>query len=95
TMYERGAYFSVNASDSHGYAKANILNGEWYMFVANILVGDSIQGNTNMKILPPGFDSTTDADYIFITYRDDQTYVAYLIVYQWIFLNDYCFFKIN
>jgi len=52
------------------------------MFVANVLVGDSAPGNTNMKTPPPGFDSTTDGNHIFVTYRDDQAYAAYLIVYK-------------
>ncbi|CAF0757202.1 unnamed protein product [Rotaria sp. Silwood1] len=82
TAYGQGAYFSAKASYSHGYTKANTLNGERYMFVAYVLVGYSIQGNTNMKTPPPGFDSTTDGDHIFVTYRDDQAYAAYLIVYQ-------------
>jgi hypothetical protein len=52
------------------------------MFVANVLVGDYIKGDKNMKTPPLGFDSTTDGDHIFVTYRDDQAYAAYLIVYK-------------
>ncbi|CAF0990647.1 unnamed protein product [Rotaria sordida] len=82
TAYGQGAYFSTNASYSHKHAQTNTLNDERYMFVANVLVGDSIRGNINMKTPPSGFDSTTDGDHIFVTYRDDQAYAAYLIVYQ-------------
>ncbi len=52
------------------------------MFVVNVLVGDSIVGNFKMKTPPPGYDSTTDGNHIFVTYRDDQAYAAYLIVYK-------------
>ena len=35
-----------------------------------------------MKVPPVGYDSTTDGDHIFVIYRDDQAYAAYLIVYK-------------
>jgi poly [ADP-ribose] polymerase 7/11/12/13 len=82
TVYGQGAYFSANAKYSHSYAHANTLDGERCMFVANVLVGDSIKGNTSMKTPPAGYDSTTDGQHIFVTYRDDQAYAAYLIVYK-------------
>jgi hypothetical protein len=52
------------------------------MFVANVLVGNPAPGKQTMKTPPPGFDSTTDGNHIFVTYRDDQAYAAYLIVYK-------------
>jgi len=52
------------------------------MFVVNVLVGDSALGNPSMKTPPPGFDSTTDGNHIFVTYRDDQAYASYLIIYK-------------
>jgi hypothetical protein len=52
------------------------------MFVVNVIVGRSTPGNRQMKTPPLGFDSTTDGDHIFVTYRDDQAYAAYLIIYQ-------------
>ena len=52
------------------------------MFVTNVLIGDTTKGNSKMKTPPPGFDSTTDGNHIFVTYRDDQAYAAYLIVYK-------------
>ncbi len=58
------------------------MNGERHMFVANVLVGDSALGNRDMKTPPSGYDSTTDGNHIFVTYRDDQAYAAYLIVYK-------------
>ncbi|CAF4464247.1 unnamed protein product [Rotaria socialis] len=82
TAYGRGAYFSANAKYSNGYTKVTTSDAKKYMFVAYVLVGDCVRGNTNMKTPPAGFDSTTDGDHIFVTYRDDQAYAAYLIVYQ-------------
>lgn len=81
-VYGQGAYFSANAKYSHGFAPANTMNGERHMFVANVLVGDTIRGNKSMKTPPTGYDSTTDGDHIFVTYRDDQAYASYLIVYK-------------
>ena len=81
-VYGQGAYFSTNASYSHNYAIPNAPTGERYMFVVDVLVGDSIAGNKTMKTPPAGYDSTTDGKHIFVTYRDDQAYATYLIVYQ-------------
>jgi hypothetical protein len=52
------------------------------MFVVNVSVGDNVFGNSNMKTPSPEYDSTTDGNYIFITYCDDQAYATYLIVYK-------------
>lgn len=82
TVYGHGAYFSAKAIYSHNYAKPNPENGERSMFVVNVIVGNTIKGNSSMKTPPPGYDSTTDGDHIFVTYRDDQAYAEYLIVYQ-------------
>ena len=82
TLYGQGAYFSANAIYSHAYARANTSTGVRHMFVATVLVGDSIRGNDKMKVPPAGYDSTTDGSHIFVTYRDDQAYAEYLIVYK-------------
>ncbi|CAF3357209.1 unnamed protein product [Rotaria socialis] len=81
-VYGQGAYFSANAVYSHGYATPNQSNGERSMFVVNVIVGKTTRGNRSMKTPPAGFDSTTDDDHIFVTYRDDQAYAEYLIVYH-------------
>ncbi|CAF4755646.1 unnamed protein product, partial [Rotaria magnacalcarata] len=81
-VYGQGAYFSANAVYSHSYAKPSQSNGERFMFVVNVIVGNTIRGNSSMKTPPIGFDSTTDGDHIFVTYRDDQAYAEYLIVYH-------------
>ncbi|UJR25097.1 hypothetical protein I4U23_006458 [Adineta vaga] len=81
-VYGQGAYFSSDASYSHSYATKNATNDERCMFVADVLIGDTIQGNSKMKTPPAGYDSTTDGNHIFVTYRDDQAYASYLIVYK-------------
>ncbi|CAF4212254.1 unnamed protein product, partial [Rotaria sordida] len=58
------------------------VNNEGYMSATKVLVADGIRRNINMKTQRSVFDSTTDGDHIFVTYRDDQAYAAYLIVYQ-------------
>ena len=80
--YGQGAYFSAKAVYSHDDAHPNTLTDERHMFVATVLVGDSIRGNETMKTPPAGYDSTTDGSHIFVTYRDDQAYAEYLIVYK-------------
>ena len=52
------------------------------MFVVNVIVSNTTRGNSSMKTPPTGFDSTTDGDHIYVTYRDDQAYAEYLIVYR-------------
>jgi hypothetical protein len=52
------------------------------MFVARVLVGNTIKGNSSMKTRSVGYDSTTDGDHIFVTYHDAQTYAEYLIIFQ-------------
>ncbi|CAF3851388.1 unnamed protein product [Rotaria sordida] len=82
TLFGQGAYFSANACYSDSYATPSTQNGEQNMFVVKVIVGNSTRGNPNMKTPPAGFDSTTDEDHIFVTYRDDQAYAEYLIVYR-------------
>jgi hypothetical protein len=81
TVYGHGAYFSTKASYSHDYATPNARNHRC-MFLATVFIGDTIKGNDKMKIPPPGYQSTTDGDHIFVTYCDDQAYGAYLITYM-------------
>ncbi|UJR24483.1 hypothetical protein I4U23_005858 [Adineta vaga] len=81
TVYGKGAYFSTEATYSHGYALPNS-NGERCMFVVSVLVGKTTLGNTSMSTPPQGFDSTTDNKHIFVTYHDAQAYAEYLITYK-------------
>jgi hypothetical protein len=81
----------ADAVYSQGFARTNALNGKRHMFVTDVLVGDSVWRNKTMKTPPAGYDSTTDNDHIFVTYRDDQAYVAYLIVYKGLRADRYLF----
>ncbi|CAF3327022.1 unnamed protein product [Rotaria socialis] len=81
TLYGFGVYFSSDAAYSHGYTKSNA-NDERCMFLARVLIGETTQGNHKMKTRPPGFDSTTDGNHIFVTYHDAQALAEYLITYK-------------
>ena len=81
TLYGRGVYFSSKASYSHNYTTPNA-KGERNMFLALVLVGKTIQGNSNMRICPTGYETTTDGSHIFVTYYDTQAFGKYLITYK-------------
>lgn len=74
-------YFATNADYSHSYATANLAR-ERRMFVAKVLIGNSAQGNSSMKVCPAGYDSTTNGSNIFVVYHDAQSYAEYLITYK-------------
>lgn len=80
-QYGVGVYFSSNPAYSHGYTKKNS-RGERHMFVAQVLIGNTIKGDSSMKAPPPRYDSTTDGCHIFVTYHDAQAYAQYLITYK-------------
>lgn len=75
-----GVYFHRNAEYSDKYAKPNS-KGEKRMFFARVLIGRSCVGNASMKVLPQGYDSTTDGRNIFVIYHDAGAYADYLITY--------------
>ena len=81
TVYGVGVYFSTNASYSHGYTRESPATHKRCMFLTKVLIGKSILGNTQMRVPPRGYDSTTDNKHIFVTYHDDQAYAEYLITY--------------
>lgn len=74
-------YFSSDPKYCHQFAKPNS-NGEHFMFIAQVLIGKTILGNSSMKTRPPGYDSTTDENHLFVTYHDAQAYAQYLITYK-------------
>ncbi|CAF3846929.1 unnamed protein product [Rotaria sp. Silwood1] len=82
TSFGNGTYFTSDAAYAHSFTHANTLNGERCMFLATVVLGETTRGNNSMKVPPPGYDSTTDGHNIFVTYRDNQAYAAYLIVYR-------------
>lgn len=81
TLYGIGVYFSADASYSHSYADPNQKN-ERHMFVARVLIGNTVKGASSMKTRPVGYDSTTDGKHIFVAFHDAQAYAEYLITYK-------------
>lgn len=87
-VYGQGCYFAKEAcySDQGTYSKPNG-NGEKCMFLAYVLVGNCIQGNTsfNEGNIPSNEQTTVNNlqnPTIFVTYDDDQVYPAFLVVYK-------------
>ncbi|CAH1238432.1 TIPARP [Branchiostoma lanceolatum] len=92
TVYGKGSYFAKEASYSHRYSKASP-DGTRYMFLANVLVGMYTTGKQNIPRPPPIdpsdpygdlYDSCVDNKdnpSIFVVFKDDQCYPAYLIKY--------------
>ncbi|CAF0916237.1 unnamed protein product [Adineta steineri] len=81
TKYGHGVYFSSQASYSHSYTEPNT-RGERCMFLARVLVGNTIIGTKHTKICPRGFDTTTDGTHIYVIYHDAQAFGQYLITYK-------------
>ena len=81
TRYGHGTYFHVRAQYSHAFTKTKGQT-EWTMLLALVLIGKTCPGDSTMKVPPPGFDSTTDGQHIFVTYQDAAAYPEYLITYQ-------------
>lgn len=52
------------------------------MFVARVLIGNTVKGASSMKTRPVGYDSTTDGKHIFVAFHDAQAYAEYLITYK-------------
>ncbi|CAH1237997.1 PARP12 [Branchiostoma lanceolatum] len=93
TKYGKGSYFAKKASYSHRYSDASP-DGTRYMFLANVLVGMYTAGKKDIPRPPPIdpndpngdlYDSCVDDEAnpkIFVVFKDDQCYPAYLITYQ-------------
>lgn len=92
-MWGTGVYFAVNAKYSNDYR--SITNkGEYQMFVADVIVGDSIQCASNPTLrLPPlkigskseRYDSVTgitNGSQVYIVYANSKAYPQYLITYK-------------
>ncbi|XP_041856798.1 protein mono-ADP-ribosyltransferase PARP15-like isoform X2 [Melanotaenia boesemani] len=91
--YGNGSYFAVNASYSADdtYSKPN-QNGEKFMYLCRVLVGDFTVGQSGM-ITPPAkgssitemFDSVVDnmsKPSMFVIFNDIQAYPEYLITFK-------------
>ncbi len=79
--YGCGVYFHSHAGYSHSYAKPGV-SGERTMFLARVLIGKTWLGNPTMKVPPPGYDTTSDGQHIFVIYHDAGAYADHLITYK-------------
>ncbi|XP_030907315.1 protein mono-ADP-ribosyltransferase PARP12 [Melopsittacus undulatus] len=90
TMYGKGSYFARDASYSHEFCSSQ--SGRYSMFVANVLVGDFVQGNPK-HLRPPPRDSNSNRLYdscvddptdpsIFVIFEKHQIYPAYILEYS-------------
>ncbi|EGC29757.1 hypothetical protein DICPUDRAFT_158622 [Dictyostelium purpureum] len=84
-----GIYFSSVSSKSNDYT--NVLNGNKYMFLANVLVGKGekyANNNQNITSPNPGYDSVLGETGFalnhdeLIVYNIDQAKPSYLIIYS-------------
>lgn len=93
-MHGRGVYFAHDASYSarSTYSPPDV-NGERYIYLARVLVGEFTVGNSGMLVPPPKqpqdptilFDSVVDNTSnpgIFVIFYDSQAYPEYLIVFN-------------
>uniref|UniRef100_A0A8C3NZ07 Poly [ADP-ribose] polymerase n=1 Tax=Cyanoderma ruficeps TaxID=181631 RepID=A0A8C3NZ07_9PASS len=92
TMYGKGtrSYFARDASYSHEYCSPH--SGRYSMFVAQVLVGDFVQGKPEYCRPPPRaknsnrlydscVDDPTDPS-IFVIFEKQQVYPAYILEYS-------------
>ncbi|NXT97088.1 PAR12 polymerase, partial [Buphagus erythrorhynchus] len=90
TLYGKGSYFARDASYSHEYCSP--CSGRYSMFVAQVLVGDFVQGspeycrpparagNSN-RLYDSCVDDPTDPS-IFVIFEKQQIYPAYILEYS-------------
>ncbi|XP_016161633.1 PREDICTED: poly [ADP-ribose] polymerase 12-like isoform X2 [Ficedula albicollis] len=90
TLYGKGSYFARDASYSHEYCSPH--NGLYTMFVAQVLVGDFVQGNRDYcrpparagnsnRLYDSCVDNPTDPS-IFVIFEKQQIYPAYILEYS-------------
>ncbi|XP_064107868.1 protein mono-ADP-ribosyltransferase PARP12-like [Macrobrachium nipponense] len=80
-VYGQGTYFSTDAKYSYGYCKADSA-GVKFLFIAKVLVGSVITGDSSMTRPPKNFDSTADTDTnfkILVKYDKQEYYPEYVI----------------
>ncbi|XP_029455646.1 uncharacterized protein LOC115090552 isoform X2 [Rhinatrema bivittatum] len=88
TLYGKGSYFARDASYSHNYCQSGTSTRS--MFVARVLVGDSVPGNASF-LRPPSktsnvnfYDSCVDKMFdpsIFVIFEKHQVYPEYVLDY--------------
>jgi hypothetical protein len=93
TRYGHGVYFARDASYSIRFSQKDSEkeNSISHMYVAKVLVGESVKGEKKMRVLPKRndprnpelfYDSAvddTENPSIFVTFDDHQCYPEYLI----------------
>ncbi|NWH78067.1 PAR12 polymerase, partial [Piaya cayana] len=90
TTYGKGSYFARDASYAHQYCSSP--NDVYIMFVAQVLVGDFVEGDSEYSRPPPRcsnsnrlYDSCvndpTDPS-IFVIFEKHQIYPAYILEYS-------------
>ncbi|NXA47673.1 PAR12 polymerase, partial [Nothocercus julius] len=89
TKYGKGSYFARDASYAHQFCPSSI--GHQSMFVAHVLVGDFVRGNSEYLRPPPRpdnpnrlYDSCVDDPKnpsIFVIFEKLQIYPAYILEY--------------
>ncbi|NWI13324.1 PAR12 polymerase, partial [Crypturellus soui] len=89
TTYGKGNYFARDARYAHQYCSSS--NGNLRMFVARVLVGDFVRGNSEYLRPPPRpdnpnrlYDSCVDDPNnpsIFVIFEKPQIYPAYILEY--------------
>ncbi|NWS68296.1 PAR12 polymerase, partial [Crotophaga sulcirostris] len=90
TVYGKGSYFARDASYAHQYCSSR--SGRYSMFVAKVLVGEFVQGNSEY-VRPPPKPSNSNRFYdscvnnltdpsIFVIFEKHQIYPAYILEYS-------------
>ncbi|XP_068133449.1 zinc finger CCCH-type antiviral protein 1-like [Hyperolius riggenbachi] len=89
TVYGQGSYFARDASYSHNYSQPTS-TGVRSMFLARVLVGDFVKGDSTMRRPPQKTNSTQSYDScvdnisnpsIFVVFERFQAYPEYLLEY--------------
>ena len=89
-FWSLGSYFARDASYSHEYCSAR--SGRYTMFVAQVLVGDFVQGNSEYcrpparasnsnRLYDSCVDDPTDPS-LFVIFEKQQIYPAYILEYS-------------
>jgi len=82
TAYGKGSYFARDSSTSLKYISGT---GHLQMFVASVLTGKAIKGNSSIVHEPEGYNCTVDRENnpkIFVVYHIKQAYPTYLITFE-------------
>ena len=93
TQYGEGVYFAVNSSYSvqTRYSPPDPLSGNRKVYQCKVLVGCSVKGHKDMRILPQRsgsnmfYDSATDSianPTMYVIFNDTQAYPEYMVTFK-------------